>query len=415
MLTVIKDASIAVEKAMPLNSIEEVIDAFLCEAKISLQNTPNLLPVLKKANVVDSGGNGIVYIFEGIKKILNGESIEAEDEVAISEFLDLSCFNKDTHFEYGYCIEGLIQLNTDALLFDLNEFKNKLSEIGNSVVASVENDKVKLHVHSKVLSDVMACCQKHGEFLTIKIENMTVQNVQKAQRMQEAPKFLYSDEREIGDFSVVAVATNGVMQQKFFEMGADVVICSNVAPSSQDFLDAFKHANAKKILVFPNSPNSILASMQAGSLYKDAKVTVLNCRSIAECYSTLPIIDYEGSIEDAVSLANETLSNVYQLAVYHATKDKTYGSTHLHKDDYFALSGNKIIGVSRTLEDVTVNTVKNVLSKNDYSVLTIFYGRYTADEYIEELAEKITNLGFEVEVSLVSTFETLYDLTLTFE
>lgn len=248
MLTVLKDASNAVIKSLPIQSINELIDVFLSNAKTSLANTPELLPILKKASVVDSGGSGIVYFFEGVKKCLNGEEIEttdAEEEIAVTEQIDLSIFNKDTDFYYGYCVEGLIQLKIDEKDFEFEAFKNKLAGYGNSVVVSLEGDKVKIHIHVKKLGNFMDFCQKYGEFLTIKIENMTVQNLQKEVLKQEAQKFLYNADREETDFAVIAVATNQQMQQCFFEMGADVVILSEIAPSSQDFMDAFKLANCK--------------------------------------------------------------------------------------------------------------------------------------------------------------------------
>ncbi len=415
ILTVVKDASNALEKALPLSSIDEAIDVFLNEAKSSLEKTPELLPILKKANVVDSGGAGIVYFFEGMKKYLAGEEIVVEQKSEASQFIDLTKFNKDTNFEYGYCTEGLIQLKIEPSNFNLEDFKRELSKLGNSIVTTIEGDKVKLHVHSKLPGKVMHYCQRFGEFLTIKIENMTVQNIQKIEEAKQAQKFLFSRERPISSFAVVAVATNPDMQRKFFDMGADVVILSDIAPSSQDFMDAFDCIKAKKILVFPNSSNSILASMQAASFYKKAKVTVLNSRSLAECYAVLSVMDFEGSVDEAVTLTNDTISNMYELAIYHATKNIKYGSRAISANEFFSLAKDKIIEVSTTLEKVTLDTVKRVLDRQEYAVITLFYGKDIAEEFVEYIIEKIDELDLGVEVAAVPTMETLYSFTMTFE
>ena len=416
MLTVIKDASAAVMKELPLQSINSVIDIFLLEARVSLARTPDLLPILKKASVVDSGGSGIVCFFEGVQKHLNGEEVEAAEEASTSsEYVDLSQFNKDTDFKYGYCCEGLLQLKIDTINFDADGFKKTLMELGESVVSSLERDKVKLHVHVKQLAPLMEYCQRYGEFLTIKIENMSVQNLQKESAEKEVKKYLYNEDREPSETAVIAVATNQYMQECFFNMGADVVILSDIAPSSQDFMDAFEIAAAKNVLVFPNSANSILSAMQAGSLYKKSKVTVLNSRSIAECYAILSILDFEGTVDEAITLANDTLSSIYQFSIYQAVRDVKYGDRKIDKNDFFALSNSKILDVEDTLEAITLHTIDGILKKQDYEVITLFYGKSVSDEYIESLVEKLNELGHDAEFATVSTFETLYDITVTFE
>ena len=416
MLTVLKDASMAVTNALPLQSIDSVIDIFLLEARVSLARTPELLPILKKASVVDSGGSGIVVFFEGVQKYLKGEKIESAEEASASgDVVDFSIFNKDTDFKYGYCCESLMQLKMDVCSFDLDGFKAKLSELGESVVASIEKDKVKMHVHVKSLAPLMEFCQNYGEFLTIKIENMSVQNLQKENDEKEAQKFLYNPDRENSDSAVIAVASNQYMQQCFFDMGADVVILSDIAPSSQDFMDAFELASAKNILVFPNSANSILSAMQAGSLYKKSKITVLNSRSIPECYAILSILDFEGTVDEAIALANDTLSGIYQFSIYQAVRDVKYGDRKIDKNDFFALSNSKILDVEETLESIALHTIDAILKKQEYEVITLFYGKAVSQDYIESLVEKLYGLGYDAEFATVSTFETLYDITVTFE
>lgn len=414
MLTVIKDGSMAVKDALPFDSINGVVDVFLDEARRSLQRTPELLPILKKAGVVDSGGSGVVCFFEGVKKYLNGEKIELEKEVESTvEQIDLTKFSKSTVFDFGYCVEGVLQIINDR--FDFKSFKNGLNKLGEYLVISLEGDKVKLHIHAKMLGALLEYCQHVGEFLTIKIDNMTVQNLQKEETKRESERFLYSKDRETTGFAVIAVATNQKMQKMFFDMGADVVILSEIAPSSQDFLDAFEIANSKEIIVFPNSSNSILSSMQAGSICKNAKVVVLNSRSCAECYSALAVMDFDSDMDCAIACANETISGIKQFSVYHASKTVKFGSKLIDKDDFFALSSNNVLGTSKSLEEIIMKCVKNTVEEDEYFVITLFCGRGIDNEYAEYLKNEILKLQLDVEIACIHTNESNYSLTVFFE
>lgn len=415
ILTVLKDATKAVIEKLPIDNFDELFEIFLNAAKVSLEKTPEFLPILKKAGVVDSGGAGMVYFFEGISKYLKGEEIEEVLESSKEEYIDLSLFNKDTNFEYGYCIEGVLQLTVDLSDFDLKDFNKKLSKVGKSIVTTQESDKVKLHVHAHQIGEITDLCQDYGEFLKIKIENMTVQNIKNNSSDAEDKKFLYNESEDIAEFAIVSVANNSLMQQKLFEIGSDVVIKSDIAPSAQDFIDAFNCVKAKKILVFPNSSNSILTSMKAGSMYKKAKVTILNCRSIVECYASLLMIDFDDSIDNAVQTVNDTISRIYQLCIYQANKDFKYGRKHVKENEFFALSNQKILNIATSIDNVTIDTIKDILENNNYSVITLYYGSNVTEEYIEYITDLIIKLNLDVEVASVETGESVYCLTITFE
>lgn len=417
MLTVLRESSEAVTQARP-QSFEELFDVLLCEARASLKRTPELLPVLKKANVVDSGASGVVYMFEGMKKHLLGEDLEEEDNGDHShdeavEYIDLSRFNKNTKFEYGYCVEGVIQVTQNE--FDHDSFLKKLECIAESIVSSVEDDKVKLHAHVKQLAPLMELCQEYGEFLTVKIDNMTVQNMLSEPEHEQVKKFLCASRDDGSDFAVVAVATTQLMQKTFSDMGADVVILSDIAPSTQDIVDAFAMTDTKEILVFPNSPNSIFAAMQAASLCKTARVTVLNSKSAAECYCAMSFLQFDCDAADAISQANEVLSNIYSFAVYHAVKDVKYESKHIDKNDFFALNGKSLLGVDPSLNDIVLKLVNNKMEEDPREIITIFYGKSVSEAHAERIAALIREAQPLVEVSAISTEETIYDLTIVFE
>ena len=331
ILTVLGDIAAEVRDHLSsLRSVEETVDLMTAAAKVSLEHTPDLLPILKKAGVVDSGGSGMVYFFEGIRKYLKGEEITAPAETAggEGEYVDYSLFNRDSDFSYGYCTELLLQLTVAEAEFSQDDFSEALRGLGESIVTSFEGDKVKVHIHTPTPEQVMAYCHTFGEFLTLKIENMSVQHT------GLTTKFLVSPPDGDAALAVVAVAPNPLLQRMLADMGADVVILSEEAPSSNDFLEAFDRVEAEKILVFPNSSNSILSAMQAGSMYKRAKVRVLNCRSVPECYVSLPVIDFtDPDIHAAAGAVHDTLSHLRKVSVAHASKSVRYGERSIVKTD----------------------------------------------------------------------------------
>ena len=418
MLTVIKDSAAALSRALPLDTVDEAISVFLTEAKLSLERTPELLPILRKAGVVDSGGAGIVTFFEGVSKYLAGEDIENAESDERTEIIDFSQFTVNTRFEYGYCTEGVIQLCRDPKLFNMTAFRTALSEKADSIVLTLEGDKLKLHAHSRDLGALMRICQTVGEFLTVKIENMTVQNMRKersaALNGHTAEKYLVTESDSECGFAIVAVASTERLQRLFAEMGADVVILSDIAPSSQDFLEAFSRIGAEEIIVFPNSSNSILSSMQAGGMYRNARVTVMNCRSAAECYAALSLIDFDEDAGSAISTAKDAISQAYEVALYHASRDVRFGSREIHKNDFFALSDKKILGVGESLETVALDVVRNTANGN-YSALTVFYGGGIADEYTEHIVGLIGEAAPDIEVAALPTDDPAYSLLLLFE
>ncbi|MBQ7829540.1 MAG: DAK2 domain-containing protein [Clostridia bacterium] len=410
ILTVIKDATATVRANIEnIHSMEELVSKFLAEARISLDNTPELLPILKKAGVVDSGGAGIVYFFEGIQKYLNGEKIEAVESKTETQYIDYSAFDKNSSFEYGYCTELLIQLTSDKEEFDYADFGKELGKLGESIVTSFESDKVKVHIHTFTPEKILTYCHRFGEFLSLKIENMSVQHTQTTQ------KYLCAEAQNTGSFAVVAVAPNALLQNMLAEMGADVVILSSESPSSQEFIESFEQIDKKEILVFPNSSNSILSAMQAGSLYKKAKITVLNCRSIPKCYSSLALIDFESDINTTVSTVNDTIGNIYEVSIIHASKNIAYGDKTVVKNDYFALSGDDILETGDRFDEVVLRTVREVTSKKDCSVVNMFYGKNAPTDQLYGVADEIGRAFDCLETYMIPTQDNIYDLILSFE
>ena len=412
VLTVITDGAAALNGNLAnVSTIDEAVDVFLKQARVSLQNTPNLLPILKKAGVIDSGGAGLVYFFEGIERYLNGQPLEdVQSQTSDAPQVDYSAFNRFSSFEYGYCTETLLQLTVDEGEFDYAAFCNDLQKLGESIVTSLEQDKIKLHIHTHTPERVLEFCHRFGEFLSLKIENMSVQHTQTVQ------KYLFTPAEEEACFALVAVAPNGVLQKMLSEMGADVVILSAEAPSSQEFIEAFEYLSAKNILVFPNSSNSILSAIQAGSLYNKATVSVVHCKCIAQCYSAMATIDFcNPNIDDVLAVIDDTIQGVYAVSVTRATKNMQFGAKKIVKDNYLAVAGDNVLSTGANFENVVLETVKTVIAQRECGIINMFYGQRVTQQLAEQVAETIEMTYCDVEVCLIPTQDTVYDLVVSFE
>lgn len=412
ILTVLKDVSSALREGLSaLRNIDGAVELMTASAKKSLERTPSLLPILKKAGVVDSGGAGFVCFLEGVLRYLRGEPLSAPAERSAegaSDFVDYSLFDRNSDFSLGYCTELLLQLT--AAQFDYNDFLTRLNTLGESVVSSFEGDKIKVHIHTLTPEVVLTYCHRFGEFLTLKVENMSVQHTGRTE------KILCTPTEEDAVLAVVAVAPNQRLQRMLSEMGADAVILSEEAPSSQDFLEAFDRVSAGEILVFPNSSNSILSAMQAGSMYKGARVTVLNCRSVAQCYASLSIIDFsDEDIHATVTAIHDTIGHLREISVAHAVKTVRYGDKTIVQNDYFALAGDEVLTVGTDFAEVACRTLETALSEEDRDVITLFYGKNRAEEEIAALADTAEELSGGAEVSVISTLDPIYDLVITLE
>lgn len=400
MLTVLKDATEAVGREYDAETgIDDVMSLFLDNARASLDNTPELLPALKEAGVVDSGGAGIVYLFEGMKKYLDGDDIEQSFARSEAKSVDYSLFDKNSSFDLGYCTELLIQLIDGKTPFVYEEFKTLLNGLGNSVVIACDDSKVRVHIHTDKPEQILKACHVYGEFLSLKIENMSVQHTETQKRI------LTSKNKNDGAFSVVAVAPDSALQKLFVNMGADVAIYCKDGVCTKDYIDAFEKLETEHIIVFPNSSDAIHSAISAKNIYEKATVTVISSRSPAECYAALPTIDFGETDTDAVAdLINETVNNMYIISV--ACRD----------NEFYAFSGKEIVSVSDSLSETVLSAIGKTMQNGCYDVITVFKGENAETADVEEkIAKFLTDGGFFAEVFSVVTDDTSGKMTLSFE
>lgn len=397
-------------------SLSEVLRLFLNRARISLENTPNLLPTLKQAGVVDSGGIGIVYIFEGMLKLVNGETLEsAPAPVGEAPSVDYSRFSKDSRFEFGYCTEVLLQLLEGAEPFEPDAFRETLESLGDSIVCSFDGDKVKLHIHTRTPERVLAEAHRYGEFLTLKLENMSVQHTARSSSEGGVVDVRCRPE---GNYAVVAVSHGESLTRLFEDMGADVVITlgKGDTPCVQDFIDAYKAAGNERILVFPNNLNYVLTANQARELYGEGEVVVLNARTVADCYSALALADF--LCEDfgrVVEDACEIISNVYTVRITTAARDAVYGSAVLEEGDVIAISGVELLASGDDVAEVACAVIADVMEENERDCITLFRPSSIDDETVRTIEKFVCANYVYTELNFVSTDEAGTELLVSFE
>ena len=391
ILTVMREATQVAADAGAKTPVE-FLDLFIKAAEESLLHTPDLLPVLKKAGVVDSGGAGLIYIIKGMKRALDGESFEQRKQVAeASTELDLDAFDENSVLEFGYCTELLLRLqNAKCVIdtFDVNTIIGYLETIGDSIVAVKNGSIVKIHVHTMTPDKVLSFCQNYGEFLKIKIENMSLQH-----NNTELPSDKDEDtietrvERELSELAVVAVANGEGVKEAFIDMSVDVIVDGgqSMNPSTEDFLRAFDEAHARKILVFPNNSNIILAANQAASLYKKAEVRVVNSKTIGDGYAALSMLDSEcGDLEEIATACEEAMQGVITAEVSKCVRDAEFDGVNVKTDDYIGFVGKNILSCSENrLEAAKAATDK--IELDSHEICIIIRGEDSTDEEAAEL------------------------------
>lgn len=380
ILTVMREAGKYAER-QNCESVEEYFRVFLEEARRSLEHTPDLLPILKEAGVVDSGGAGLVYIAEGMYAFLTGKRIGADAALSVStgSTVDPDLFGADDVMEFGYCTELLLRLQTskvDPESFDTDVISAFLNEIGESVVLVRNGTVVKLHVHTMTPHRVLEFCQRYGEFLTVKIENMMLQHngTAKAEEEKATPTMAVVARRP---FAVVTVATGEGIRNAFSDMGADEVIYGGqtMNPSAQDFLDAFSRVNADVIFVLPNNGNVLLAARQAAQMYRESDVRVIPTHSIGDGYAVLSMLDLDSGNADVIERAmTEAMEGVVTAEITHSVRDTEMNGVSVKKGDYIAIAEKRILSSGTDRAAVVCNAI-DALDPDSHAVLMLIRGQ----------------------------------------
>lgn len=404
-------------------TLQEFFVGYLYEMKKSLEKTPDLLAVLKEAGVIDSGGAGLVYITEGFCKTLGGEEVENELSVAESgskKSVDLSKFNEDTEMVYGYCTEFLLQLQnskTDVKNFDLEGLKAFLESVGDSVVAFQTGTIIKIHVHTLTPWVVMKECQNYGEFLTVKIENMTLQHNETLKEEKPKKTELKKPRRARRKFALVTVATGEGLRQTFLEMGADYVIYGGQTnnPSSEDFVQAFDEVNADHIFVLPNNGNVILAANQAAKIYTDSDIRVIETKNIGQGYSALAMLDYEADDADEIAaLLVESMQGTQTGMVARAVRDTQMNGVDVHKDEYMGFTDKTMLVCAPNKVDALCALAEKMqIAEKEYFLVS--YGKGVEETDKEKFRAYVADAYPVIELYEIDGGQDVYDFLLIIE
>ncbi len=435
ILTVIREAS-AYAETVDCEDPAAYLTAFIQEAKASLERTPELLPVLKKAGVVDSGGAGLICIAEGMLAVLNGEDIPddgafSHDSAAVMsathQDLDLDLFNEDSVLEFGYCTELLLRLQnikTNPATFNIEIIKDYLKDIGNSVVIFQTGSIVKLHVHTMTPDKVLAFCQQFGEFLTVKIENMSLQHNNLEEQIEDDSMAINEATRratlagaEKKPYAIVAVAAGAGIQETFRELGADVIVDGgqSMNPSSEAFIDAFDSVSADTIFVLPNNGNVVLAALQAAKLYDKADIRVIQTKTIGEGYAALTMYSPdEGCADDVEEALNFATEGVITAEVSRCARDSEFGDLSLKEGQYIGFVGKEILASGDSRRDA-VNELCGKLDFSDHEICILIAGRGADKDEADAIRGELEASHRNTEVYLIDGKQDIYDYILILE
>ncbi len=427
ILTVAREASEKMSLiANSKMSINEFFDEYLLEAKASLDRTPELLAPLKEAGVVDSGGAGYICIIEGMIKYLNGESLTKDFTVSSNVAHDQR-ISTNEEVEFGYCTEFILQLTKveNFNSFDEKEIYNQIEPIGNSIVLVKDEDMVKVHIHTLTPGEVFNIAQKYGEFIKIKVENMTIQHneLQEVKHVEEGQCACGEVHHKVptkpeqrSKYAVVSVATGEGLINTFKQMGVDYVVSGgqSMNPSTEDFINGFDTLNADNIIVFPNNKNIVLAAKQAAKIYKESTVWVVETKTISQGFSALTMLDLSSEPEDIMKEMREVISNVISGSITYSIRDTKIEGVTVHKDDFIAILDGKIVASNKK----RVDAFKNLLKAKDITekdIITIIYGNGVNQKEINEITKYIEKNYSNLEVEVIEGNQEVYSYILVIE
>ena len=428
ILTVARKASekmnLIANSRMDLN---EFFEEYLKEARKTLQETPDLLPILKEAGVVDSGGTGYIYIIDGMYKALNGEMLSTDVEVKGTNLVKFNIPPRKDDDEFGYCTEFLLQLdpkksNIESEQFDEQIILDDIQKLGTSIVIFKDADIVKCHVHTLTPGVVLNIAQKYGEFIKLKIENMTLQHSQLTEieenedEEKETKKIKKERPKETSKYSIVSVASGDKLSETFIEMGADYIVSGgqSMNPSTEDFINAFDCLNAEHIIVFPNNGNIILAAAQAAKIYHNSDIIVVPTKTISEGFAALSMVDLNEEPKEMLEDVKDVIDNVTNASVTYAIRNTIIDGVTVKKDDYIGILDGKLVSSNKRKID-TVKEVIKMSPLDEKEMITVIYGKDVSIKEASELERYIKKYYSDLEVQLVEGGQDVYSYILAIE
>lgn len=409
ILTVSRGAAIgAKKKAESTDDAVEVMRAALEGAKTALAKTPDMLPVLKEVGVVDSGGQGLVFIYEGFLSALTGEFIASEEFQATPATMS-EMINAEHHksvaghvatedIKFGYCTEIMVALKqgpTYVKDFDYDEFRNYLNNLGDSLLVVNDDEIVKVHVHTEDPGLVMQEGLKYGSLVKVKVDNM--RNQHEAQVEKEERQAKPVEEKE---YAIIAVVAGDGLADIFKAQGVDYIISGGqtMNPSTEDFVKAVEELNARNIIILPNNKNILMAAQSAAEVI-DQPAAVVETKTIPQGLTSLLAFDESKSIEENYERMSASLGDVVSGSVTTAVRDTTIDGLEIHENDNLGMVDGKIVVSNPDMMETLEETFAHMLDE-DSEIVTIYVGEDGSEELANELAQALAEKYEDVEVEI---------------
>ncbi|WLS99794.1 DAK2 domain-containing protein [Lactobacillus helsingborgensis] len=391
-------------KANETDDVEEVMKAIVEGAKKALKTTPDLLPVLKQVGVVDSGGQGLLFIYEGFLEGLLGEEFADRyqpDEGEMDEMINAMHHQSvqsqlsTQDIANGYCTEIMVDLTADVpnkKTFNLDEFRDHLSKLGDSLLAVSDDEVAKVHVHTEHPAAIFAYGSQFGQLGKIKIDNMRIQHETIVNNSEE--------NQESVDFAVIAVASGNGIRKLFESEGVNRIISGGqtMNPSTQDIIDSIKKSGAKKAIVMPNNGNIIMAAKQAAEV-SDIPVGIVPTKTISQGLTAMLSFDPDDSLDDNVANMTDALDTVVSGEVTKANRDTTINDIEIHQNDFLGIVDGDIKVANTDLITATSTMIEKMLDE-DAEIITVMYGRDSnkkeAQQLVDAVKKKHDDLEFEI-------------------
>ncbi|MDU3831686.1 DAK2 domain-containing protein [Gemella haemolysans] len=412
ILTVAREAAEAGLKAAEnTTSVVEVMEAIYAEAQASLKRTPELLPILKEVGVVDSGGQGLVCVYQGFVAALKGEKIEGleavETNVVDMQFED----NHDMDFMnpedivYGFCTEFTVRLDKEKKEFNEDKFREDMSKFGDSLLVISDSEFVKIHVHTETPGDVFNYGQQYGELIKIKSDNMREQH-REVLRKQEAKQT--TAPKELKEQAMISISMGAGLSKVLTSMGVDYIVegGQTMNPSTEDIMKAIKEVNAKNIFIFPNNKNIQLAAKQAAELAEE-NVFVVESKTAPQGLAAVMVYNPQAAAEENFANMQEVLSTVSTLEVTHAVRDTNIEGVEIKKDEFMGIRNGKIVVSNLSLNTVLEELLEKSLDE-DSEIVTLYLGEESTEEYTDFLEQLIEEKYPDVEVELIESGQPVY-------
>ncbi|MDR1605784.1 MAG: DAK2 domain-containing protein [Streptococcaceae bacterium] len=414
-------AAFATKKAADTDDAVEVLKAALEGAKVALAKTPEMLPVLKEVGVVDSGGQGLVYILEGFVAAATGEYLTSEEFQATPAVMD-ELVNAEHHksvaghvtteeIQFGYCTEIMVAIGqgpTATKAFDYDEFRNYLNELGDSLLVVNDDEIVKVHVHTEDPGVVMQEGLKYGALVKVKVENMRAQH--EAQIIKEATETAAIKPAEKKPFAVIVIAAGDGLAKIFKDMGADYVISGGqtMNPSTEDIVKAIETVNAQQVIILPNNKNIFMAAQSAADVV-DLPAKVVASKTVSQGLTALLAFEASKTLEENVADMTENLSEVISGQVTNAVRDTSIDGLTIHENDWLGMIDNKIVVSDQEIHGVLTDTLTKMLAEHeDAEIISIYVGADGKRKLAETLSEELEAIYPDVEVEIFDGGQPVY-------